>query len=77
MLILSKAKITVGGPGEVIVEGAWAEHRARIADFVGALGIEQGSVRLRFGSVVFSREIPEAKHQRFRNFLVNECPVRR
>ncbi|MCZ7646548.1 MAG: hypothetical protein M5U26_14890 [Planctomycetota bacterium] len=77
MLLLSTAKITVRGKGEVRVEGRWATHRIRIARFLDDLGLERVAIRLRFGRIVFSGDLDAGTQQRLRNFLVNECPVKR
>lgn len=77
MLILSTAKITIRGLGQVQVEGPWQRHEAAIRLFLSELGLTSGTIRLRFGRHRFSSAIPSELHQRLRNFLVNECPIPR
>ena len=76
MLILSKAKITVRGPDDVRVEGQWSHCAARIRGAMMEMGVGRGTIRYRFGRIVFSGDIDGEKRQRIRNFLVNSCPLR-
>lgn len=79
MLILSTALIRIktapGGSKAITVEGKWEQYATRIRQWFEDLGIESGTVRVRFGKIIFGG-IPENLHQRIRNFLVNECPLR-
>ncbi len=77
MLLLSDAKITIGQPGDVRVEGRWKRYSARIRQFVADLGLTHATVRHRFGRFVFSSGVDPGTRQRFRNFLVNECRMLR
>lgn len=77
MLILSQAKVTVDGNGEIAVEGMLTPHRARIVAFLRDLGLRGMTIRYRGGRYLFSRSIDAGTQQRLRNFLVNECPVRK
>ena len=76
MLILSDARLTILKPGTVRFEGRFIPHRVRILHFVQELGLARGSVRRRFGRLVFSREFDDSARQRFRNFLAAECPMK-
>ena len=77
MLVFSDAKITVRPSGAIRVEGILIGHRAKIIQFIGELGLSRGTIRLRSGRYVFSRHIDPGTRQRLRNFLVNECPLKR
>lgn len=79
MLILSSAMIRIRTRGRqkaVTVEGAWKRHEVRIRQFFLDQSLASGTVRLRFGRMVFSQEFNESLAQRTRNFLVNRCPVK-
>ena len=75
MLLVSRAAVTVDGEGNVTVEGGWARHAARIADFAAELGLRRAKARHRFGRIVISG-VEKGLEQRLRNFLVNECPLK-
>ena len=74
MLVFSKSRITVTPRSGVTVEGSWERYAARIRTFLKDLPVEQGSIRLLWGRVRFSRHFDAGLRQRIRNFLVNECP---
>lgn len=73
MLIISQAKVTVRKPGEVRVEGTFLRHRVKIEHFLAELGLENATIRLRSGQLIFSRNVDPSLHQLLRNFFVNEC----
>ena len=77
MLIFSKAKITVRGIGNVMVEGKLKRYHIRIKHFLTTLRLPQGTIHYRFGRYVFSRNIEEGTQQKIRNFLFNECPLKK
>ena len=76
MLILSKAKVTVGEAGDVRVEGAWERYRIIIERLLTELRLERVTIRYRSRRFIFSRNVDPAMQQRLRNFFVNQCPVR-
>ena len=67
--------MTVRKPGDVRVEGSLERYTIRIGQVLEEIGLEQGSIHLRFGRFAFSRNIDPRTRQRLRNFLVNECPL--
>lgn len=75
MLLFAEAKVTVDRRGRVSVSGSLERHRARIATFIGELGLRRVSVSLRKGKYRFRGSLDGRMEQRLRNFLVNECPL--
>ncbi len=77
MLILSRARVRVDGRGNVAVEGDWEQYTVRIAQFFSDLGLRRVTVKHRFGRFVFSGDLTPSLRQRIRNFMTNECPLKR
>ncbi len=81
MLLLSRAKVTIhtDGQGQQFcrVEGEWEPYQVRIRQWLLDLPVERGVIRHLFGRIMFSREFDSSLAQRVRNFLVNECPLKR
>ncbi len=77
MLFLSEAKISIRSPSDVYVEGGWKRYETSIVHFLQDLGLSKGTIRLRFGRYVFSSSVDPEVHQQLRNFLVNECRIRK
>ena len=75
MLILSQAKLTVGGEGLVRVEGKLMPYRSRISRFVREHGIRDITVRLRDGRLVFPKSVPTRTRKKLKSFLSVECPI--
>lgn len=74
MLFFSKAKIRIFKDRDVIVEGLWKDYTPRIRHFFESNDIV-GTIHHRFGRIVFSSSIDPRRHQRIRNFLINECSI--
>ena len=74
MLILSQAKLAVGGVGLVRAEGKLEPYRSRISGFVREHGIRDITVRLRDGRMVFPKSVPPRIRKKLKTFLSVECP---
>lgn len=78
MLIVSTAVIRFRRTSkgvDIMVEGDWEPYKTRILHWFGDLPLKRATVRLRWGRIIFSG-VPDELHQRIRNFLFNECPVK-
>ena len=77
MLFLSRAKITIKSVGDVTVEGDLQRYQVRIRQFLTDLHVRQATIHYRFERYVFSKNIDARIQQRIRNFLFNECPLKK
>lgn len=77
MLIFSQSKITIRESGNISVEGELQRYQVKIRQFLTELPVQHATIHYRFQRYVFSKNIDTRVQQRIRNFLFNECPLKR
>jgi len=77
MLFFSRSKITFREPGNITIEGDLHRYSVKIRHFFTELPIRHATIHYRFQRYVFSKNIDAGMQQRIRNFLFNECPLKK